>query len=136
MMKKIVLVLIIASLAFSAAYSQAAKTDKKAPAKTEAKAKPGKGLTGSVVGVMDAAAGNITVLTKAKALELVKKGQPIGLLTGKGKAAKLYMLANPEGSIIGEKLANLADKPVYVEGKKIGNAGVNIIVYDKLENAK
>ena len=136
-MKKIVLVLIIASLAFSAAYSQAAKTDKKAPAKTESKAaKPGKGLTGSVVGVMDAAAGNITVLTKAKALELVKKGQPIGLLTGKGKAAKLYMLANPEGSIIGEKLANLADKPVYVEGKKIGNAGVNIIVYDKLENAK
>jgi hypothetical protein len=67
---------------------------------------------------------------------LVKKGQPLALLVGKGKAGKLFLIANADGSIAGEKLANLADAPVGVVGKKVSNGGFNMIIADIIETMK
>ena len=146
-MKKIFLVFaILLAFSFTSAFAQEATTakkgkkvetvenkDTKAPAKAVKGAKP---TIGTVVNVMEYLAGSNGTLNKVKALELVKKGQPLGLLVGKGKSAKLYFIANSDGTIASEKLANKADGNVGVVGKIVTNGGIKMIIAELIDSIK
>ena len=146
-MKKLFLVLtLLLAFSFTSVFAQQASSakkgktadavEKKADKAAGKTAKGGKPTIGTVVNVMEYLAGSTGTLTKAQALELVKKGQPLGLLVGKGKAAKLYFVANSDGSIASDKLANKADANVGVVGKTVSNGGIKLIIAELIDNIK
>ncbi|MFC2130633.1 hypothetical protein ACFLSQ_04305 [Bacteroidota bacterium] len=101
---------------------------------TVMQAGPSKTHEGRVASFNDLVIGGSGDVTKDKAEELYKKGQPIVFVTGQGKSAKVYFVFNESGTYMGKRLAKYADsKIVKVTGKTKKVNGVNIIIASKVE---
>jgi hypothetical protein len=127
-MKKLSIMFVVLALVFTA--SNAFSAEKKA-AKAPAKVKP---TVGKVVSLVDYLKGDVSI-TKDAAVKKAENGNPIVLLVGEGKAAKIYFILTEDGSFGGKKLANYANnKKVGVEGKLSVKNGVNYIIATKIES--
>ncbi len=118
--------------------STTVKKTKKADTKATPKAaiKSGKPTVGVVISLLDFATGGSGEVNKAKATELVNKGQPLALKAGTTKKPVIYIVANPDGTIANKKLAELADGKVGVVGKIKKRNGMNVIISDIIEQYK
>jgi len=110
------------------------KTDTKETPK--AAVKSGKPTVGVVISLLDFATGASGEVNKAKATELVNKGQPLALKAGTAKKPVIYIVASPDGTIANKKLAELADAKVGVIGKIKKRNGMNVIISDIIEQYK
>ena len=118
--------------------STTAKKEKKTDTKETPKAavKSGKPTVGVVISLLDFATGASGEVNKAKATELVNKGQPLALKAGTAKKPVIYIVASPDGTIANKKLAELADAKVGVIGKIKKRNGMNVIISDIIEQYK
>lgn len=143
-MKNFILVfVIISALAFGSVFAQSetsAKKGKKATTtqKTDAKSvkKSSKPIKGTVINLLDFATGGTGKVTKSAAIELAKKGEFLALQAGSGKSAKIYIIANADGTSASKKIAELADAPIGIIGKVISRNGINIIIAEIIENMR
>lgn len=95
-----------------------------------------KEFKGKVVSINKIVVGQEAGIDKAKATTLFEKSQPLGLMVGTGKKAKLYLVYNSDGSYAGKKMAELADGEVVVKGKTKTVQGLQIIISDGISQAK
>ena len=147
MKKNILIFALMLCLSFTFVFAQTAAQDKKSK-KADTKAttkvqsaskttvKTGKPTVGVVISLLDFATGGTGEVNKAKATELVSKGQPLAIKAGTAKKPVIYIIANPDGTISNKKLAELANGKVGVVGKIKKRNGMNVIISDIIEQYK
>ena len=87
---------------------------------------------GNVVPLADFIRGEVKS-TKDVVNKEVEKGNPIVLVSGKGKAAKAYILIGQSGSYSGQYLAKYAAyDEVSVYGKKYSTGGISYIIFSEV----
>ena len=125
-MKRILSIVMVLALMFGISeYSNAA------PAKGE------KQLTGKIVAVEQLIGSAKMETSKADADKTADTGKPLGLLVGKGKAAKVYVVMNPDGTFGGKKVSKFAGEgDVNVSGKVQITNGINTIRFTNIEVKK
>lgn len=87
---------------------------------------------GKVVPINDFMRGEVTS-TKEKVNKAVEEGQPVVLVSGKGKSAKAYLVFGVSGSYSGKYLAKYAAyDEVSVYGKRYTTGGINHIIFSDI----
>lgn len=125
-MKKISLVIVILALFVGVSNSTFA-----APKKT-AKKTPSSMTIGKPVALSNYFRDDVN-LTKEQLEEQLNRSNPIALMVGTGKSAKLYFLINEGGNYGGAELVKYAlYKKITVYGSKLTKGGINYIVYSKI----
>ncbi len=89
----------------------------------------GKPIVGVVVNVGDYVTGGEGKVSKQEAMDLVERGQLLGIVAG----GKLYLVFHPDGTYAGKKLAKMAGFQVGVVGKVVRRYGAAAIVADLIE---
>lgn len=87
-------------------------------------------LVGEVVDIAQLLTGGEGKVNREQALQLVERGQPIGVLAGN----VLYLVYNPDGSYAGKKLARFANAPVGIVGRIHRRGGWSVIIADLIES--
>lgn len=95
-----------------------------------------KEFKGKVVSINKIVVGQDASIDKAKATTLFEKSQPLGLMVGTGKKAKLYVVFNSDGTYAGKKMAELADGEITIKGKTKTMQGLQVIIADGITQAK
>ncbi len=89
----------------------------------------GKPIVGYVVNVGDYLTGGEGKVSKQEAMDLVERGQLLGIVAGK----TLYLVFHSDGSFAAKKLAKMAGFKVGVVGKVVKRYGASAIVADLIE---
>lgn len=140
-MKNILSIAALFILALGTSFAQTKRTGKVIPPtpvvepskgapEAAAKAAPvaGKSIKGDVVSVMTyCAKGKAPKLSKDEADMMAKRGEMLGVLSGK----KLYLVVNADGTSAGSKLAN--GGTVTVSGKIMSKGGLNMITANSVQ---
>lgn len=102
-----------------------------------AQAKGEKKLTGKIVAVEQVIGTAKMETSKDEANKVAEAGKPLGVLVGKGKSAKLYIVMNPDGTFGGKKVSKFAGEGnVNVIGKVQTTNGINSIRFTNIEVKK
>lgn len=89
-------------------------------------------VTGKVSTLANVITMGTEVLTVETATSMMEKGQPLVLVSGTGKKAKVYFIMNADGSMATKKLAKLADKELEIFGSMSVKNGLNVVSADKI----
>lgn len=102
-----------------------------------AQAKGEKKLTGKIVAVEQVIGTAKMETSKDEANKVAEAGKPLGVLVGKGKSAKLYIIMNPSGTFGGKSVSKFAGEGnVNVIGKVQTTNGINSIRFTNIEVKK
>lgn len=100
-------------------------------------AKGEKKLVGKIVSVEKLIGTDKIETSKDDANKNAEAGKPLGVLVGKGKSAKLYIVINPDGTFGGKKVSKFAGEgDVNVTGKVQTTNGINTIRFTNIEVKK
>ncbi|MGE5479858.1 MAG: hypothetical protein ACM3U1_05470 [Chloroflexota bacterium] len=96
-----------------------------------------KSIVGTVTSLSKVAIGDLSKLTAEEAVNELKNGGTLVLLSGNGKSAKVYFIINSDGSIANKKLSSFAGgRNVAVAGKTSVKSGLNWIQISNIDYAK
>lgn len=87
-------------------------------------------VTGKVSSLANVITTGTEVLTVESANSLIGKGQPLVLVAGTGKKAKVYFVMNADGSMASKQLAKMADKELEIFGTMSVRNGLNVVSAD------